>query len=96
MLLNYQPQPIDTTDVEISDCLLQLVETLARNAHEIWAQRRMQDGWTYGHTRDDARKLHPCLVRFEEMSEADKSHDRAMMIGILKGMIASGIRIICD
>ena len=85
----YQPQPIDTSKVEF-DGLLPLAELLARNAHEIWAELRMKDGWTYGPIRDDAGKRHPCLVPFDEMSATDQAFDRAMIFETLKAAIASG------
>ena len=85
----YRPQPIDTSNVVLGDCQ-QLVEALARNAHEIWAYLRMKDGWAYGPERDDVRKLHPCLVDFDEMAEQDRASDRAMMTEILKAAIAMG------
>src|SRR2546425_816815 len=38
------------------------------NAHEIWAQQRLADGWTYGPTRDDAAKRHPCLLAYDAVT----------------------------
>jgi len=94
-LSHYQPQPIDTSQVKLTG-LLPLAEMLARNLHEVWAQLRIQEGWTYGPSRDDARKLHPCLVPFEELSDADQAHDRAMIAEILKAAIALRFRIVGD
>ena len=45
---NYTPKPIDTSNVVLSDELLELTERLAENTHEIWAQQRMSEGWTWG------------------------------------------------
>lgn len=87
----YRPQPIDTSKVDLGDCQ-PLLEALARNAHDIWAELRMNDGWRYGPARDDVRKLHPCLVRFEEMPESDRAYDRAMLTEILKAAIVLGFR----
>jgi hypothetical protein len=86
----YRPQPIDTSQVALNGCQ-PLIEALARNAHEIWAELRMKDGWAYGPTRDDERKLHPCLVPFEDLRESDRSLDRAMMIEVLKSAIVLGM-----
>jgi ryanodine receptor 2 len=87
----YRPKPNDTSHVDLTGCQ-HLVEPLARNAHEIWAELRMKDGWTYGPVRDDLRKLHPCLVLFDEMPESDKAFDRAMVSELLKAAIVMGIR----
>ena len=45
---HYIPQPISTDDVVLSPELLELSESIARNVHEVWAQGRMTEGWTYG------------------------------------------------
>jgi hypothetical protein len=87
----YRPRPINTSRLELGDCQ-HLIEPLARNAHEVWAQMRMQSGWTYGPQRDDARRLHPCLVPFEEMSETDRAFDYDMIAEILRAAVIMGFR----
>jgi hypothetical protein len=82
---------MDTSSIDLAGSEL-LVEALARNAHEVWAELRMNDGWTYGPSRDDVRKQHPCLVRFDDLSESDRASDRAMMAEILKAVVFTGFR----
>ena len=53
MKKNYVPQPMDTSDVQLPVELDELVEKLAKNVHEVWAQSRMSQGWTYGEERSD-------------------------------------------
>jgi hypothetical protein len=48
----YTPKPIKTDDVILSEDLLQLTEKLAENTHDVWAEGRIKDGWTYGEKRD--------------------------------------------
>jgi len=85
----YSPQPVDTSHVDLGERQY-LVEGLARNAHEVWAEMRMRDGWTYGPERDDMRKLHPCLVRFEDLPEVDRAFDRSMIAEFLRAAILLG------
>lgn len=73
---NYKPQPIDTNDVALPQELNELAELIAKNVHEVWSAGRMADGWTYGEKRDDTQKHHPCLIPYEELSEAEKEYDR--------------------
>ena len=54
--MQYQPRPIDATQIELPKELLALVERLAENTHDVWARQRTADGWTYGPRRDDAAK----------------------------------------
>jgi RyR domain len=82
---------MDTAHVDLGDCR-RLVDLLARNAHDVWAQMRLNDGWAYGPERDDRRKLHPCLVRFEEMPEPDQAFDRAMIAEFLRAAMLLGFR----
>lgn len=37
----YIPEPIDTSDVVLSEELLELTEVLAKNTHHVWAQERI-------------------------------------------------------
>jgi hypothetical protein len=89
----YQPEPMDTSAVQLTADLLELTELLARNAHETWARQRLADGWRYGSQRDDARKEHPCLVPYELLPESEKEYDRQTAMGTLKAIIALGYRI---
>ena len=80
----YTPHPIDTTDVELSEELLQLVEMLAENTHEVWSKGRMEEGWTYGPVRNDELKQHPCLIPYSELPESEKEYDRNTSLETLK------------
>ncbi|MBO7571245.1 MAG: Ryanodine receptor Ryr [Bacteroidales bacterium] len=73
---NYSPQPIDTSEINIPEDLLPLMEQIARNVHEVWAKGRIDNGWTYGAERNDAEKKHPCLVDYDELPESEKVYDR--------------------
>jgi len=72
----YTPQPIDTTEVELPTELEQLGEAIAKNVHEVWAEGRIKDGWTWGPKRDDALRHHPCLIPYEQLSDSEKAYDR--------------------
>jgi len=84
MKTQYTPQPLDISGVELSADLLGLTELLARNTHEVWAQQRLADGWRYGDERNDAEKLHPCLVPYEDLPESEKVYDRNTAMKTLK------------
>ncbi|MFY9803438.1 MAG: RyR domain-containing protein [Candidatus Acidiferrales bacterium] len=88
----YIPHPVDTSQISLAE-LQPLLEALARNAHEIWAQKRLQDGWTYGPQRDDAQRTHPCLVPYEQLPESEKEYDRVLVNETLKTILALGYRI---
>lgn len=88
--LSYTPLPIDTSDVELSDELMLLVEQLAHNVHENWALGRLNDGWTLGPERNDALKQHPCLIKYEDLPESEKEYDRNTAMETLKLILKLG------
>jgi len=89
----YTPHPFDTTNIQLSLDLLELTELLAGNTHEVWAQQRIADGWRYGAERNDADKLHPCLVPYEKLTETEKMYDRNTAVETLKVIMKIGFRI---
>lgn len=91
--MTYQPQPIDTDHVELPTALDPLVERLAKHVHDTWAQRRLDEGWSYGPERSDPDKTHPCLVPYEALPETEKAYDRQTALETLRAVCAMGYRI---
>lgn len=88
----YKPQPVDTSAIELDEDLQDRIEALAINNHEVWAQARVAEGWRYGPERNDARKEHPGLVPYEQLSEAEKEIDRGTVVQTLKAAVALGVK----
>lgn len=65
----------DRTPAEIGDAIEAQIELLAEAEHDGWMAIKQRAGWTLG-PRDDARKVHPCLLPYAQLSEADKRKDR--------------------
>jgi ryanodine receptor 2 len=91
--MSYQPKPIDTASVTLDEPIVRLTERLAEHAHDLWALRRMSEGWTCGPRRSDAKKKHPCLVPYDQLPESEKQYDRSAAMETLKAVIALGYRI---
>ncbi|MBR2289954.1 MAG: Abi family protein [Clostridia bacterium] len=91
---NYEPKPVDTKDVVLSDEIMELAERLAKNTHDIWAVGRLNEGWKYGTVRDDKLKTTPCLVEYEELPESEKEYDRNTAIETLKLIQKLGFKIV--
>lgn len=81
---NYTPKPIDLSDVELTEDLNDLREAIAENAHEIWAENRQAEGWTYGPQRDDQLKQTPDMVPYSQLPEGEKEYDREMAMKTIK------------
>lgn len=93
MKANYIPKPESLDNIQLSEELNNLVEAMAKNVHEVWAQSRMEQGWTYGQERNDQFKQHPCLVAYEELPEVEKAYDRDTAVGTLKLILKLGFNI---
>lgn len=91
--MDYVPQPIDTSNVEIPEELNGLLEAMARNVHEVWAKNRIDEGWVFGLGRNDELKTHPCLIPYEELPEIEKDYDRDTAMETLKLIISMGFKI---
>lgn len=89
----YIPHPIDTTGVELPADLLVLAETIARNVHDVWAQSRINEGWTYGEQRNDEKRQTPCLVDYDDLSEEEKAYDRNTSLETLRLITKLGFKI---
>lgn len=89
----YKPEPIDTTDIVLTDDLQELTEKIAENVHEVWAEGRIREGWTYGAVRDDAKKETPCLVPYGDLPEREKAFDRSTAQETIKLIIKLGYEI---
>ena len=89
----YTPRPIDTTAVSLPQGLAELVEKLAEHNHDIWAQGRIAEGWTYGPARNDEKKQHPDLKPYAELAESEKDYDRRSVRETLKAIMALGYTI---
>ena len=93
MKQTYIPAPLDTRDIELPKELDGLIEEMARNVHDVWAQGRIAEGWTYGEQRADKLKTHPCLVPYETLPDAEREYDRQTAVQTLKLILKLGFKI---
>jgi len=91
--MSYEPKPIDTAGVTLDPKILELREKLAEHAYDVRAQQRLKDGRPLDDHGDDARKGHPSLIPYQELSESEKQLDRNATLETLKAILALGYRI---
>jgi len=90
----YQPQPINTDHVQLPESLHDLIEEIAEQVHDTWAKGRMDQGWTYGESRDDQKKTTPCLVPYKELPPEEQEYDRATAMQTLRLIVYKGYSIV--
>jgi hypothetical protein len=86
-------ESLDVSKIQLEPELLELTETLARHLHDTWVRLRSSEGWTFGPTRNDERKEHPCLIPYDQLPETEKELDRQMTRATLSTLIALGFEI---
>lgn len=91
---DYEPQPINLDNIQLTGDLLELREAIAENAHEVWAATRIKEGWTYGKKRDDANKKHPDLIPYSALPDNEKEYDRLMALDTIKLVKKLGFDIV--
>ena len=92
----YEPKPVDTGSVVLPEELLALTEQIAENVHDVWAQSRIAEGWTYGEAKDAVNKKTPLLVPYGELSESEKEYDRNTAFETLRMIVKLGYKITKD
>lgn len=50
-------------------------EATAADQHENWLKDKVADGWTFGEVKDPEKKIHPCLVPYDELPAFQKKKD---------------------
>jgi hypothetical protein len=91
--LVYEPQAIDTSNVQLDEEILELIERLAENVHNNWTRERIGKGWRYGLHRDNNSKENPFLVPYQDLPESEKELNRRVIMETLKAMLALGYHI---
>lgn len=91
---DYKPRPVDTSDVVLPEELRPLCEHLARNVHELWARRRIEEGWKYGDVHDGGNRTHPGLVDYNTLPDSEKEYDRLTSEETIKLILKLGFVIV--
>ena len=89
----YTPNPIDTTTIVLPESLNELMELIAENVHENWAQARIKEGWTYGPLKSDRQKTTPLLIPYADLPESETQYDRLTAMETLRTILKLGYKI---
>lgn len=72
-MTEYNPTPVDTSNIELPDELIKLTEMIAENVHDVWAAGRIAEGWTHGEKKTWTKKPPPCLFRIANWRRVKKT-----------------------
>jgi hypothetical protein len=66
---------------------------LAQLEHRRWLADKYLAGYSYGKVRDEDHMLHPDLIPWEDLSEADREKDRNNIRQIPELMAMQGLKV---
>jgi hypothetical protein len=78
----------------------ELIEDLARSEHERWYVEHESQGWRYGVAQDEANKLHPAMLKWDDpdpqrcLPEVEKEKDRDAIRALPSYLQAGGYIIV--
>lgn len=94
----YYPQPLDVSSVNINPELMELIDLIAENAHDIWAVDKFKSGFTYAPAGNDGKEkdgnFNHYLLPYEMLSDQDKEPDRKMALQTIKLVKRLGYRLV--
>lgn len=91
--MDYTPNPIDLTKIELSQSIQNDIELISRYIHESWGHERNLQGWKYGEVYNAELKTHPCLIEYDKLPESEKDIDRATVSQTIKMLLYLGYTI---
>ncbi|XP_021246745.1 ryanodine receptor 2 isoform X1 [Numida meleagris] len=90
---NFNPQPVDTSNITIPEKLEYFINKYAEHTHDKWSMEKFANGWTYGETYSESAKVQPLMKQYKLLSEKEKEIYRWPIKESLKTMLAWGWRI---
>jgi hypothetical protein len=61
-------------------------DTPPSRQHEQWLEEKTRTGWKYGPERDDANKIHPLMVPYALLPEAERRKD-ALITAVTQALL---------
>ncbi|XP_064343896.1 ryanodine receptor 2 isoform X12 [Camelus dromedarius] len=90
---NFNPQPVDTSNITIPEKLEYFISKYAEHSHDKWSMDKLANGWIYGEIYSDSSKVQPLMKPYKLLSEKEKEIYRWPIKESLKTMLAWGWRI---
>lgn len=95
----YIPRPIDVSNVSLTADLLELIDTIAENAHNVWAEEKLRNNpdLKYAPLDKDGHEVKGCNHFFRpyaELSKEDKKPDVDMAVNTIKLLKRLGYRLV--
>uniref|UniRef100_A0A670I8M0 Ryanodine receptor 2 n=1 Tax=Podarcis muralis TaxID=64176 RepID=A0A670I8M0_PODMU len=90
---NFNPQPVDTSNITIPEKLDYFINKYAEHSHDKWCMEKFANGWIYGETYSESSKVQPLMKQYKLLAEKEKEIYRWPIKESLKTMLAWGWRV---
>ncbi|XP_059908188.1 ryanodine receptor 3-like isoform X1 [Gadus macrocephalus] len=87
---NFDPKPINTSNISLTDKLEYFANKYAEHSHDKWSAEKVLLGWKYGECVDEKAKTHPQLRMYKGLTEKEKDIYRWPIRDTLRSMLAMG------
>ncbi|CAB3362502.1 Hypothetical predicted protein [Cloeon dipterum] len=84
----YDPQPIDTSVVQLNNDLSNIIQKFSEHYHDAWASRKLESSWQYGEQWSDSSKTHPRLKPYNMLAEYERERYRDPVRESMKALLA--------
>ncbi|KAL3202675.1 hypothetical protein MRX96_012071 [Rhipicephalus microplus] len=89
----YVPEPVNTSGIQLSQDLNNIVQRFSEHFHDAWAMRKLERGWQYGERWNDEAKTHPRLKPYNLLTDYEKERYRDPIRELLKALLAFGWKL---
>lgn len=84
----YNPQPINTSAVQLNNDLNSIVQKFSEHYHDAWASKKLENGWQHGDSWTDSQKTHPRLKPYNMLNDYEKERYKEPVRESLKALLA--------
>ncbi|XP_060521135.1 ryanodine receptor isoform X2 [Cylas formicarius] len=88
----YDPQPINTSSVQLNNDLNNIVQQFSEHYHDAWASRKLENGWRHGdqYSGWEGNKSHPRLKPYSMLNDYERERYKEPVRESLKALLALG------
>ena len=92
--LGYAMAPEDFEEQAVEMLPDEIIEQYAIFEHEDWVNGKLHFGWKYAPVRNDAERLHDCLLPWAKLPENQKEKDRFTARNVVKLARLAGMKVV--
>ncbi|RWS22415.1 ryanodine receptor-like protein, partial [Leptotrombidium deliense] len=89
----YIPNPVNISGINLNNDLLNIIQKFSEHYHDAWAQRKFENGWTFGEPFSYQKKIHPRIKPYHLLTEYERNRYKEPIADIIKSLLALGWKL---